>query len=122
MGSFDRLTDENFPIYAAKNYYNPTGIDVEEFQNDLKRFSYITRLISRYRNNGETSERLILNHLIVIFNVFGDRPGLRMLEHKVGFENWDVIKPFLIFLQRIENTEYTEYSMNPDIVQRLREI
>ena len=122
MQLFSELNDENFLIYAAKNYHNPSCIDAEEFYDDLKRFSYLTRLVSRYKQKGETSERLILNHLIVIFNVFGYKPGLRMLEYKIGLENWHIIKPFLIFLKAIENTEYASFTMDPVIVEKLRKI
>lgn len=122
MQLFDVLDENNFLLFAARNYYNPSCIDAEEFYDDLKRFSYLTRLVSRYKQTGETSERLILNHLIVIFNVFGERPGLKMLEYKVGLENWEIIKPFLIFLKTIENTEYAEYTMDPILVEKLREI
>ena len=122
MQLFDVLDENNFLLFAARNYYNPSCIDAEEFYDDLKRFSYLTRLVSRYKQTGETSERLILNHLIVIFNVFGMKPGLKMLEYKVGLENWNIIKPFLIFLKAIENTEYAEYAMEPILVEKLREI
>ena len=122
MQLFDVIDENNFLLFAARNYYNPSCIDAEEFYDDLKRFSYLTRLVSRYKQTGETSERLILNHLIVIFNVFGIKPGLKMLEYKIGLENWDIIKPFLIFLKSIENTEYAEYSMDPILVNKLREI
>ena len=66
-----KLTEDNLHFYAAKHYYNPKFIDVEEFQEDLKRFKYIKRLLNRYIETGRLSERLILNHLVVVFNVFG---------------------------------------------------
>ena len=71
MMIFDELTEENLFLYAAKHYYNPKFSDIEEFYEDLKRFKYIKRLVNRYLEHDELGERLILNHLIVIFNSFG---------------------------------------------------
>ena len=63
---FETITDSNFQLYAAQNYYNPACIDIEEFEEDLKRFKYIKRLITRYTETRVLSTNLILNHLIVI--------------------------------------------------------
>jgi len=117
-----RLTKENLVVYAAKHYYNPKCIDSEEFFEDLKKFKYVKRLLNRYRQSGELSERLILNHLIVIFNVFGYEAGLNILELKIELEYWEILKPFLIFLKAIKNTEYTNIEMDKYVVERLREI
>lgn len=117
-----RLTKENLVVYAAKHYYNPKCIDSEEFFEDLKKFKYVKRLLNRYRQSGELSERLILNHLIVIFNVFGYDAGLNILELKIELEYWEILKPFLIFLKAIKNTEYTNIEMDKFVVERLREI
>ena len=68
MMIFNELTEENLLLYAAKAYYKPNFSDIEEFHEDLKRFKYIKRLVNRYLEHEELSERLILNHLIVIFN------------------------------------------------------
>ena len=68
------LTEENLFLFAAKHYYNPQFSDIEEFYEDLKRFKYIKRLVNRYLDNGDLTERLILNHLIVVFNSFGIDP------------------------------------------------
>lgn len=97
-----KLTDENLHIYAAKHYYNPKFIDAEEFQEDLKRFKYIKRLLNRYLETGKLSERLILNHLIVVFNVFGIEAGLNILQLKLIDKHWPLITPFLVFLKAIE--------------------
>lgn len=117
-----RLTKENLVVYAAKHYYNPKCIDSEEFFEDLKKFKYVKRLLNRYRQSGELSERLIINHLIVIFNVFGYEAGLNILELKIELEYWEILKPFLIFLKAIKNTEYTNIEMDKYVVERLREI
>lgn len=121
MKNFE-LTEENLLIYAAKNYYNPKYINAEEFYEDLKRFKYIKRLLNRYEVTGEISERLILNHLIVVFNVFGIGPALKILELKVDKKQWAQLKPFLIFLKYIRNDQYTNTVMDPIIVDALRKI
>lgn len=74
-----KLDDTNFEIYAARNYDNPQCYDTEEFRDDLKRFKYIKRLLIKYHETGEFKDRLVLNHLTIIFNVFGTAPGIRML-------------------------------------------
>lgn len=122
MQLFDDLNEDNFLLFAAKNYYNPKCINAEEFYNDLKRFNYLKRLINRYNQSGILSERLILNHMIIIFNVFGINPGLRMLEHKIGMKHWHIIKPFLIFLKIIRNDQYSDISMDTEVVNALRQI
>ena len=122
MMIFDKLTEENLFLYAAKHYYNPKFSDIEEFYEDLKRFKYIKRLVNRYLDHDELGERLILNHLIVIFNSFGIEASLNMLELKLDDKHWPVIKPFLIFLKYIENNQYLGIAMDPEVVERLRKI
>lgn len=122
MQLFDNLTDDNILLYAAKHYYKPNVIDADEFYDDLKRFMYLKRLFNRYKNTGELSERLILNHLIVIFNVFDIQPSLKMLEYHMDEKYWSALKPFLIFLRHIRNDQYTEIEMDKKVIERLREI
>ena len=124
MKLFENLNEDVYLLFAARHYYNPTCIDAEEFHEDLKRFKYIKRLLNRYLNNGDLSERLLLNHLIVVFNVFGIDAGLKMLEYKLQEkkEYWSVVKPFLIFLKIIENDKYTGIEMDNKVVEKLREV
>lgn len=117
-----KLNNKNLVVYAAKNYYNPTCIDGDEFFDDLKRFKYVKRLINRYHQNGDLSERLILNHLIVIFNVFGHEAGVEMLALKVPLEQWSTLKPFLVFLNAIRNEDITGIKMDKHVVGKLREL
>lgn len=116
------LTDENLFLYAAKHYYNPRFSDIEEFHEDLKRFKYIKRLINRYLENDDLAERLILNHVIIIFNVFGVDASLNIMELKLEKKHWPVVKPFLVFLKYITNEQYTGISMDPKVVEALRKI
>lgn len=118
----NELTEENLFIFAAKHYYNPKSIDVDEFNEDLNRFKYIKRLLNKYIETGKLSERLILNHLIVIFNSFDIDASLAMLELRLDEKHWPVIKPFLIFLKYITYDQYTGIPMDEKVVDALRKI
>lgn len=122
MKLFHTLNEEVFTLFAARHYYNPTCINAEEFHEDMKRFKYVKRLMNRYLNGSELPERLILNHLIVIFNVFSIPAGLKMLEYKLEDRHWPVVKPFLIFLKIIENDKYTGIPMDETVIKVLRKI
>tara|TARA_B100001996_G_scaffold362206_1_gene329556 strand:+ start:633 stop:1001 length:369 start_codon:yes stop_codon:yes gene_type:complete len=122
MLRFKELNDKNLFLYAAKHYRNPTFADVDEFNEDLKRFKYIKRLLNRYLESDELADRLILNHLIVVFNVFGIEAARTILEFRLEDKHWPVIKPFLLFLNFIENNEYTGITMDPEVVNTLRKI
>lgn len=93
----ENLNDDNFMIYAMKAYDKPNCI-MSEFEEDLKRIKYVKRLIKRYRITGELKERLILNHLIVLSNVFGVEHSVRMLFYRFDEEDFDILKTFLIYL------------------------
>jgi hypothetical protein len=119
---FEKLTDENLFLYAAKHYDNPTFSDIDDFHEDLKRFKYIKRLLNRYNEQNDLAERLILNHLVVVFNVFGVEATLNILKLKLEEKHWPVIKPFLIFLNYIKSDQYTNIEMDKVVVERLRKI
>jgi len=122
MKVFDKLTSKNFKLYAAQHYNNPECLDVEEFNQDVNRFKYIKRLLKRYELTGDLQERLILNHLIVLFNVFGIDAGNRMIWYKVNEEHWHYIKPFLVYLHYLPENEKINVGMDPYIVEVLREL
>ena len=122
MQLFEELDNDNFLIFAAKHYYSPRCIDAEEFYEDLSRFKYVKRLVNRHQRGGDLGEKLLLNHLTIILNVFGHESGLKMLEYKIGLENFDVIKPFLIFMNAIKLTQYTGILMDQVVVDKLRKI
>lgn len=117
---FEEVTDENFLIFGAKYYHSQTAIDPEEFHEDLQRFKYVKRLVNRYNKTGDLQCHLLINHMVIIFNVFGINPGLMMLEHKIGMKNWCVVKPFLIFLNAISNDKYTDVTMDHNVVDLIR--
>ena len=118
----NELTEENLFLYAAKHYDNLTFSDVDDFYEDLKRFKYIKRLVNRYLDHNDLADRLILNHLIVVFNSFGIEAGLNILKLKLDERHWPVIKPFLIFLNYIDNNQLIEIKMDKAVVERLRKI
>lgn len=122
MRIFDTITDENFTIYAAKHYDNCQCTDVEEFNDDLNRFRYLKRLFGRYHQQGDLQERLILNHLVVLFNIFGIEPTKRMLLFKVDEIHYSALKTFLVFLHYLKEDEMVEVPLDQTIVDKLRNI
>ena len=94
---FDNLTEENILLYATKAYDKPNCV-MSEFLEDMKRFNYLNKLFMRYRKYDELRERLILNHLMVLYNVFGPEAVSRLLFYKVEKEDYSPLKTFLLFL------------------------
>ena len=125
------LNAKNFVLYAAKHYDNPGCESIEEFHDDLNRFKYIKRLFTKYQETGEIKERLVLNHLIALYNLFGAVPTTRMLFFKLE-GNWELLKPFLIYLGYMPERLYeigqhaviidSNISLDDEIVNRLRNI
>ena len=99
----DKLNDDTFLLFAMHNYDNPQCHSLAEFEEDIKKFLYLKKLIGRYKNNGELRERLILNHIIVLYNIFGEATT-RMLFYKIDKELWDVLVTFLLYLNRMPET------------------
>ena len=95
--SFDDLTNDNILIYAVKAYDKPNCI-MSEFKEDMKRFNYLKRLFKRYRKIGELREQLVLNHLVVICNVFGPEVATRLLFFKMAKDDYSALKTYLLFL------------------------
>jgi hypothetical protein len=128
----ERLDQSNFLLYAAKHYDNPQCFDTIEFYEDLKKFKYIKRLLNRYVDDGDLKERLILNHIVVLFNLFGAHATIRMLFLKCeGLESF--LAPFLIALNslpdKVENIGVTnktiittDIKLDQTIVDALRKI
>ena len=117
---FNELNEDNFLLFAAKHYYNPRCIDAEEFYDDLNRFKYVKRLVNRYIRTGNLAERLILNHIVIILNVFGNESGIIMLMYRVGPEGFEVLKTFLLYLKAIKENELASIGINPDVATILR--
>ena len=128
---FDDLNEGNFLMYSMKEYNNIQCVDIEEYYDDLKKIKYIKRLFNIYLNDGQLKERLILNHLIVFYNVFPIQAGTRILFYKIEEQFWPMLKTFLIFLDRmpdkIESIRgktilSTDIKLDEGIVTRLRTI
>ena len=128
---FDDLNEDNFLIYAMKEYNNVQCTGVEEFYDDLKKIKNIKRLFNIYKNDGQLKERLILNHLIVYYNVFPVQSGTRILFYKIEEQFWPMLKTFLIFLDRMpekiesirgNEINSTSIALDEGIVTRLRTI
>lgn len=127
----EKLTDENFLIYAAKFYDNPHCLSTDEFLEDLKRIKYIKKLITRYIEGGELKERLILNHLIILNNLFGADHLCRILYLKMKMQ-FKYVKPFLILLNVLPSKIFNVKDdhiidldlipMDEHIIQALREV
>jgi hypothetical protein len=104
---FDELNEHNYILFAIKYYENPQSVTMEDFESDLKRIRYIKRLLKRYKNTGELKTHLVLNHLIILFNVFNDA-AVPLLFYNLESELWPSIKSFLIFLNRLPEYPRTQ--------------
>lgn len=115
------LTDDNFILYAMHHYDNPQCHSVQEFEEDLKRFLYLKKLFSRYKSGGELRERLILNHIIVLYNLFGNSTT-EMLYHKIDKEHWSALTTFLIYINRIPDDKIGDVNIDDNIATMLRKL
>ena len=122
MKLFDNLTNDNFELFAAKYYENPSCLSADDFYEDLARFKYVVRLLRRYRNSGKIKERLLLNHIISIYNVFQIQAATRMLFYKVDEELWPALKSFLIYLNYLPTNIYKDVSVDLSIANKLKDI
>lgn len=100
---FENLTPDNILLYAMKSYDKPNCI-MSEFKEDLKRFNYLKRLFQRYRKVGDIKERLVINHLVVIYNVFGVEVSTRLLFYKLSKDDYSALKTYLLFLNYMPET------------------
>ena len=122
MDIFEDLNEENFTLFAIRHYDNPQCTSTEEFYEDIRRFRYLKRLLKRYYNTGELRERLILNHLIILNNVFGVENAVRMLQYKIDDEYWPVLKTSLLYLEYIDEGFRVEIPLDKEVVKRMREL
>ena len=127
---FDDLNEKNFLLYAMQHYDNPQCVEIEEFNDDLRKIKYIKRLFNQYSLGGELKERLLLNHIIVFFNVFQTKAATRILFFKLDEKFWPVLKTFLFYLKfmpedKIESINgkeiiVTDILMNQGVIDSLR--
>ncbi len=97
---FDELNEDNFLLFAIKNYENPQAVTEEDFHKDLNHFKYIKRLLRKYKKDGELRSDLLINHFIILYNIFGDATT-PMLFYKMEDNMWTVIKTFVVFLNKL---------------------
>ncbi len=97
---FNELNEDNFLLFAIKNYENPQAVTKEDFEKDLNHFKYIKRLLKRYKREGELKTHLLLNHFIILYNIFGEATT-PMLFFKIEGDLWSSLKSFIIFLNRL---------------------
>ena len=122
MDIFEELNEENFTLYAIRHYDNPQCTSTEEFYEDIRRFRYLKRLLKRYYNNGELRERLILNHLIVLNNLFGVENAIRMLEFKLDEAYWPVLKTCLLYLGYLDEGWKQNIPLDKAVIEKMREL
>ena len=105
---FDELNENNYLLFAIKFYNNPQAVSKDDFDDDLKRFKYVKRLLKRYKSTGVLKTHLILNHITVLFNVFNDAT-IPLLFYNMEEDLWPSIKSFLVYLKRVP--EYPNKNM-----------
>ena len=119
---YEKITPQNVIMYAIKNYDNPQCEGEKEFEDDLKRFKYIKRLLRRYHDTGVLKERLLLNHLIVLNNVFSPEAATTLLLYKIQPTYWPALKSFLIFLNTVRENELIEIHEDKKVLEILGKI
>ena len=124
------LSEKNLELFAAKCYTNNNCIDIDEFKEDFNRLKYIKRLVKRYEVYGELRERLILNHLVIMYNTFENKGCTRMIFFKLK-KSLPVITPFLLLINRLPKEVYDEdekiiytsdVTMDQNVIEILRKI
>lgn len=127
--NFKSLNNDNFMLYAVKHYDNPQCCGMEEFNEDLNRIVYIKRLLKKYKRTGQLRNRLLLNHIITFFNVFGIPSALRMLFFKLDSDLFSALKTYAVYLgyikedaEPIEDINIRDIPLDVDIVDCLRKI
>ena len=119
---YEKITPANWQMFAMHNYDNPQCESEEEFYDDIKRFKYLKRLFKKYQETGELKERLILNHIIVLSNVFGIEASGILLFFKIGPENWPALKTFMTYLHMIPETEMKQIELDSYVWKQLEQI
>lgn len=118
---FNELNEDNYLIFAIKFYDNPQSLTQEDFETDLKRIRYVKRLLKKYKSTGELKTHLILNHLIVLFNVFNEA-AVPLLFYKLDKDLWSSLKSFIIFLNRFPEYPKTQIHEIDSDLECLRQL
>ena len=121
---FSELNEENFLLFAIKHYENPQAVTREDFDKDLSRFRYIKRLLKRYKSTGELKVHLLINHFIILYNIFGEATT-PMLFYKIDKNLWSAVKTFVVFLDKLPDfpkTYIREVEMDQKCLEALDRI
>ena len=118
---FDELNDSNYILFAIRHYQNPHCVTREDFDEDMKRFKYLKRLFKRYLRGDTLRTHLVINHLIILYNVFGEA-ATPLLFFKLEREYWCILKTILIYLNKYPIGMLPELEEDPDIAEELAKI
>ena len=119
---YETINSSNVVMYAIRHYNNPQCEGEKEFEDDLKRFKYIKRLLKKYKVGGVLKERLLLNHIIILRNLFGNEASVTLLLFKTQSEHLAALKSFLLFLNMISSDELIEINIDTYVLEVLRKI
>ena len=117
----DELNESNYILFAIKHYENPSCMTREDFDEDMKRFKYLKRLLKRYVRGGPLRTHLIINHLIILYNVFGEA-ATPLLFYKLEREYWSILKTILIYLNKYPVGMLPDLEVDPDLEEELNKI
>jgi hypothetical protein len=122
MSDFHKLTPDNIMMFAMKHYDNPSCVDSKEFLDDMKRFKYLKRLFRKYDTSDILKVRLILNHIIVLANVFGVDASTTLLFFKIEKKHWSTLKTFLVYLNYMPENDMKDIATDVKVLKELRDI
>ena len=119
---YESITNDNVMMFAIKHYDNPQCESEKEFHDDMKRFKYIKRLLRKYKDSGILKERLLLNHIIILNNLFGPEACVTLLLFKIQKEYWGTLKSFLLYLNMIRDDELQDVKESQKVLDILRKL
>ena len=122
MSDFQKLTSDNIIMFAMKHYDNPSCVDSKEFLDDMKRFKYLKRLFRKYDTSKEFKSRLIINHIIILANVFGIDAATTLLFFKIDKQHWSILKTILIFLNYMPEKDMVDIEIDQNVMEELKRI
>ena len=122
MVDFSKLTPENINMFAMKHYDNPSCVDEQEFLDDMKRFKYLKRLFRKYETSKDLKARLIINHIIILTNVFGIDAATTLLFFKIEKNHWTILKTFLVYLHFMPETDLIHIPADRKVLVELGKI
>ena len=116
---YENITSDNVMMFAIKHYDNPQCEGEKEFHDDMKRFKYIKRLLRKHKDHNILKERLLLNHIIILNNLFGPEACVTLLLFKIQKEHWETLKSFLLFLNILRDDELSNVIENKNVLKIL---